>query len=310
MSWIVMALALAAQDAVYEKAAPSVVGVRVRAPALGERSGTGVILSKDGLILTSSAVCPEGSTNIRVWIRGPRRYTAKIVATSPRDEVTLLRIEPRHELHPIELGQSSALKPGQRAYTLGNAVNSIILDDQPSFNAGIISGLYRLPERRANAAYTGWVIETTAAVNAGMAGAPCLDAKGRMVGMVTLNFSPHRFLGAAIPVDFLKPVLERLKKKARPSGDDPPPAAAKGTLGLELKDENNRAVVAKVAENGPADRAGLRPGDVILEVGREPVKSARDVAARLEGLEAGSVVWLKVEVGGAAEQIRITLGAK
>ena len=175
-----------AHKRVYQKTVDSVVAVRALAP-LGERSGSGVIISKEGLILTSYAACPDGATNIRVWVKGPRLYTAEVVATSQKQELTLLRIKPRGELKPIELGESGKIRTGELSYTIGNAANSIILDDQPSFNVGVVSGVYRLADERANSTYTGPVLETTAAVNVGMEGAPCLNIDGKMVGFVTLN---------------------------------------------------------------------------------------------------------------------------
>src|SRR5439155_3083170 len=159
------------------------------------------------LILTSYAVCPEGASKIRVWVHGPKLYEAEIVGTSRKDELVLLKIRPRAELKPVELGSSAAVKIGDLSYSLGNAANSIITDDQPSLNVGIISGFYRLTEDRANSTYVGMVLESTAAVNVGMEGAPILDGAGRMVGLVTLNYSPNRFLGDAIPIDELKPVI-------------------------------------------------------------------------------------------------------
>ena len=292
---------------VFEKTAGSVVAVRARAPVLGERSGTGVVLTKDGLILTSAAACPEGSTRIRVWVRGPRRYDGELVAVSRKDEIAIVRIRPAGDLRPIERGDSSGVRVGDVSYTAGNAANSIIIDDQPSFNAGIVSGLYVLPEERANSTWRGPVIETTAAVNVGMEGAPCLDREGRMVGLVTLNYSPSRFLGAAIPIDELKPAIERLLRGAPDRAEAAPPEAGEGHAGFRAADREGRAVVEEVEPGGPADRAGLKKGDVILEVTGAPVKSARDVEERLKGLESGSIVWFKVEIDGAPAPVRILL---
>lgn len=295
-----------AHKRVYRKVIDSVVAVRALAP-LGERSGSGVILSKDGLLLTSYAACPDGATNIRVWVKGPRLYTAEIVATSKKDELTLLRIKPRGELKPVELGDSGKVRTGQVSYTIGNAANSIILDDQPSFNVGVVSAVYRLAEERANSTYTGPVIETTAAVNVGMEGAPCLDAEGRMVGVVTLNYSPHRFLGTAIPVDEIRPVVARLMKPVTAAEELP---AGEGWIGLKVRAEGGKVVVDSVEKDGPAELAGLGRGDVILEVGNTPVRTARDLEEKLKGLEAGSIVWMKADVAGRVETIKVTLERK
>jgi serine protease Do len=292
---------------VYQKVVDSVVAVRAFAP-LGERSGSGIILSKDGLLLTSYATCPDASTMIRVWVKGPRLYTAEIVATSKKDELTLLRIKPRGELKPVEFGESGKVRTGEISYTIGNAANSIILDDQPSFNVGIVSAIYRLSDERANSTYTGPVIETTAAVNVGMEGAPCLNAEGQLVGIVTLNYSPHRFLGTAIPVDEIRPVIERLRKAPAEVTEAAP--AGEGWIGIKLKSDGGKVVVESVDKDGPAELAGFGRGDVILEVGNTTVKSIHDFEERLKGMEAGSIVWVKANIAGKVETVKVTLEKK
>jgi len=291
---------------VYEKTVRSVVAVRALAP-LGERSGSGVILTKEGLILTSYAVCPDGATKIRVWVHGPKLYEAEIVGTSKPDELVLLKIRPRGELSPVELGGSTSIKVGDLSYTLGNAANSIILDDQPSLNVGIISGFYRLDEDRATSTYTGMVLETTAAVNVGMEGAPVLDAKGRMTGLVTLNYSPNRFLGNAIPVDDLKPVIERLKKEKAATPDETP-EGGEGTVGMTFRDAGGKVLIDGVDPAGAGARAGFAKGDVVLEVANAKVKSAAEAAGRLKGLEAGAIVWIRIE--GESQPLKVVLEKK
>ena len=293
---------------VYQKTVDSVVAVRALAP-LGERSGSGVILTKEGLVLTSYAACPVGATNVRVWVKGPRLYTAEVVATSQKQEITLLRIKPRGELKPIELGESSKVKTGEVSYTIGNAANSIILDDQPSFNVGVVSAIYRLMDERANSTYTGPVFETTAAVNVGMEGAPCLNVDGRMVGFVTLNYSPHRFLGTAIPIDEIRPAIDRLMKTRTETAEASAPAG-EGWIGLKVKTEGGKVVVESVDKDGPAELAGFGKGDVILEIGNTPVTSAKDLEDKLKGMEAGSIIWLKADVAGKVETLKVTLEKK
>jgi serine protease Do len=297
-----------AHKRVYQKTVDSVVAVRALAP-LGERSGSGVILTKEGLVLTSYAACPVGATNVRVWVKGPRLYNAEVVATSQKQEITLLRIKPRGELKPIELGESSKVKTGEVSYTIGNAANSIILDDQPSFNVGVVSAIYRLMDERANSTYTGPVLETTAAVNVGMEGAPCLNIDGKMVGFVTLNYSPHRFLGTAIPIDEIRPAIDRLMKTRTETAEASAPAG-EGWIGLKVKTEGGKVVVDSVDKDGPAELAGFGKGDVILEIGNTPVTSAKDLEDKLKGMEAGSIIWLKADVAGKVETLKVTLEKK
>lgn len=291
---------------VYETSAPSVCAIRAKA-TLGERSGTGVVLTADGLILTSYAVCPQGAENIRVWTRGPRKYTAELLATSRRYELSLLRIKPKGKLIPIRFGASSAVRVGDLSYTIGNAANSIILDDQPSLNVGVVSAMYRLTEERANSTYVGPVIETTAAVNVKMEGAPCLDTEGRMIGFITLNYSPNRFLGTAIPIDDIKHIIDRLRKQAEAVAKEAAAEAGQGVLGMLTRVVDGKVVVQKVVPDGPADRAGFQKGDVILQVADTRVTSPGDIDRRLKGLEAGSIVWITADFGGVKNKVKITL---
>lgn len=295
--------------AVFEKAVDSVVGVRAVAP-LGERSGSGVVISKDGYILTSYSTVPEGSERIRVYLHGPRLLEGKLVRTSRAHELSLIKVESKSELVPIEFGDSSAARVGDVSYSIGNASNSIINNDAASLGVGVISAIYTLREPRANSTYTGSVFETTAAVNVGMEGSPLLDPSGRMVGFVTLNYSPHRFLGNAIPLDLLKPVVERLKAAPAAASDAPgtnPDEGAEGFLGLNAVDRAGKVVVESVDPGSPASRSGLSKGTVLLSVGASPLKNAADLAARLKGLKAGDLLFLKVEEDGETIEMRIQL---
>ena len=127
-------------EAVYRKTASSVVGIRAFA-TFGDHNGTGVILTPDGLIATSSAVVPAGSENIRVWLHGARQRKARFVEAWPDLELSLIKVEEK-DLVPLPLGDSSALRPGDAVYSIGNVFDSIFNDDQPALNLGVVSGLY------------------------------------------------------------------------------------------------------------------------------------------------------------------------
>ncbi len=299
-----------AHRAVFEKAADSVVAIRAMA-TLGERSGSGVIVSKDGLILASYATCPGGVEEIRVYLRGPRLLMAKIVATSPQHELTLLKVQPKSDLVPIEFGDSAAVKVGDASYTLGNAANSIINNDSASLAAGIISALYTLRESRGLPVYVGPVFETTAAVNAGMEGSPLLDAKGRMIGFVTLNYSPSRFLGNAIPANLIRAALEKLKTEspvAQPA--TPPEEARPGYLGLSVVDKNGRVEVESVDPGSPAARKGLSRGVILIALGGRTLKNAEEFRSLQKDLKEGDTIFLKIKDEGTVLDLQIPLARK
>lgn len=295
---------------VYEAAADSVVAVRATVLG-GERSGTGVVWSADGLVLASYAIVPEGSKNVRVWTKGPRRYAAEVVGFSKRDELTLLKILPKGELRPLALGDSRKARIGDVVYTLGNAANSMINCDEPSLNVGVISATYTLDAPRANAHYTGIAIETTAAVNVGMEGAPLLNAAGQMIGFVTLNYSPHRFLGCAIPLEHLKPVVARLTRPRDPeTTSDPTPEEGEADFGAEVVDDGGKLRIRAVAAGGPAELAGLRAGIVILSAGERVFKNAAEFAAYILELGPGALLALKVDDEGLIDEVRVQLERK
>jgi len=310
---VLLLAALQAPDAphraVYEKAADSVVAIRATAP-LGERSGSGVIISKDGLILTSYATCPEGSDQIRVFLRGPRLLMAKLVGTSPGHELSILKVEPKGDLVPIEYGDSAAVKVGDASYTLGNASNSIINNDSASLGVGIISGLHTLREPRGLSIYVGPVMETTAAVNVGMEGSPLLDAKGRMVGFVTLNYSPSRFLGNAIPAASIRSAVDKILKEAPVSGPSTPAESQPGYLGMTVADRKGKVVVESVDPGSPAEMKGVARGMVVIALGGRALKDAAELRSLLKDLKEGDLVILKIHDGESVTDLKVELGRK
>lgn len=300
---------------VYDAAVESVVAIRAVA-TLGERSGSGIVYSKEGLVLASYAVVPAGSTKIRVWLKGPKQFDAEIVSSSKNDDITVLRLVPKEgqklpEFKPAQFGDSTKVQQGDTVYTLGNASNSIINDDAPSFNVGILSGTYRLTEPRANSWFVGTVFETTAAVNIGIEGGPLLNGNGQVVGMITLNYSPHRFLGAAIPWAALKdPVAVLTDPKTIKGNETPDQPQGEGSLGATLADKDGRIVVTGIEKGGAAEAAGLAEGTVILTVGDKPVKTVAQLQELLKGLEAGTRVYFKISYDGLEDKVTVELQGK
>lgn len=293
-----------APEEVFKEVAPSVVAVRGLATG-GERSGSGVVLTKDGLILTSYSIIPKGAESVRVWLYGAKQMTAEVVATSAADELALLRVKTDKELKPIPMGVSKNVKVGDAAYAVGNAHNSFINDDSPSFSLGVISGYYNLTEIRSGATYLGEVFETTSAINFGMEGAPLLDKDGKMIGVVTLNYSTSRWLGNAIPIDWVSGVVEKMKEKAGLASNGQPVEVGEGTLGLEVETKDGKVVVKSVVKDGPADLAGLTAGAVILRVGKLDMKGAEEFDKIARKVQPGAILHLTVDIGGEKLQIKL-----
>jgi putative serine protease PepD len=302
-----------AHRAVVEKVRPSIVGIRARG-TLGDVVGTGILIDRDGTILTSSSVVGRGADTIRVYTTGPRLLAARLVGVREEEECALIQVDPCG-LPPIVMGDSDAVTVGQRVYAVGNAENALVHDDQAAFAVGLVSGLYGLREARMGSTYTGRVIETTAAVNPGIEGGALVDAEGRLVGLLILNYSPLRWLGTAIPVNSLKPVIEELRRaKPPPEAKDPGQSPAPGVIAFFGADfepdpaEQGGLTIKSVAPEGPAEAAGLVPGDRVLEVAGKKVSKPAELVAELRKLAPGDLVWMKVDLGGAVREIKVKLG--
>lgn len=298
--------------ALYEKVRPSIVGIRARG-TLGEVSGSGILLDAQGTILTSSSVVGRGAEGIRVWLAGPRLATARLIGVRPEDECALLHVDAA-DLKPIAMGDSDAVAVGRRVYSIGNAENALINDDQASLSLGVVSGLYGLREERMGSSYTGRVLETTAAVNPGIEGGALLDEQGRLVGMVVLNYSPLRWLGVAVPINALKPAIESLQREDAAAGGATEPEAPRGEGWFGAEVEAAEGVeglrVKSVAPDGPADAAGLAAGHRILELAGKKVMSPEAFDTTIRSEAPGTLIWIKVNLGDEERECRVTLGAK
>jgi S1-C subfamily serine protease len=241
----------------------------------GERfTGTGTIIDPSGLILTSTTVVPRDAVEIKVYLRGGRELEGKLVTVREEKELSLIRIRAAmaskgHDYIP--LGDSSRARVGGLALTLGNAFESIEDDDQVTLGQGLISGLYEITgaDGAFESKYQGPVIETSAPLNGGMDGGPLLDREGRLIGLLSLAYSKNRWLGTAVPIDDLKPVI-RSELALLEDGDD----AFAAYAGLELEEVEGAGVrVRDVEPDGPLHRAGVMPGQWLRRVCGMPLVS-------------------------------------
>lgn len=248
---------------VYRRSAAAVVGIActgkiARTGETGSFYGTGVIVSPDGLVLTTTTVVPEGAPDIRVYLIDGRILPAQIRRLDKRTEAVLLKITaPR--LVAMRLADSAAGKLGDPVYSWGNPFLTIMKDGMVSLSAGSISGLYGLSSVSSQSRYLGPVLETDAALNPGSDGGPLTDADGNLLGLQMLAFSRTRWLGAVVPVHCLTAVMPELKAL---------PMAAP----VDFKGPKERVWAVKRAFGQLAD--ALAPATVSIRVVREgdPVK--------------------------------------
>ena len=170
--------------------------------------------------------------------------------------------------------------------------------------AGVLSGIIELKEKHLESVYTGRALESTAALNNGMDGGPLVDARGRMIGLLILNFSQERWLGTAIPIDELKQLIEPHR-----SWFDDSLESVSSLAGLELMNshEGGKITVLRVSPGGAAASAGLRRGDVLRKFNGRKIESVPDFRKVFNAARPGEQVRLEVVRDKTALSIDLTL---
>jgi serine protease Do len=264
-----------------------------RAPSLG----TGFVISKDGYLVTNHHVI-DSADEVRIRLHDERWLAAEVVGTDVRSDVALLKVDPPSPLPIARLGDSDGLHVGEWVIAIGNPWNF-----DHTVTAGIVSALGRQDVKPAtNAQMFANFIQTDAAINKGNSGGPLINLRGEVIGINSAIFRPSREGGAeginfAIPINMAKQLLPVLRKH----GNVP-----RSWLGLEAQavspwlqqafglPAREGALVASVHESSPASRAGLRPGDVVVELDGRRVLKHTDLEWRVSLVAPGTPVPLRV----------------
>ncbi len=314
------------------RAMPSVVGIvtskEVRAPRnpflsdpalrrfFGDRFGdeaqratslgSGVIVSPAGYILTNNHVV-ETADEIEVALPDGKKLLAKVVGNDPDTDLAVLRVQGEN-LRAISFGSSEALRVGDVVLAIGNPFGF-----GQTVTAGIVSALGR--SGLGINTFENF-IQTDAAINPGNSGGALVDARGNLVGINTAIFSQSggsMGIGFAMPVSTAKMVLEQIIKSG---------AVTRGWIGVELQPltpalaESFRlaspegAIIGGVLRGSPADKAGARPGDVLLAIDGRPVANPQGVLDVVAGMEPGRSATLRVNRRGELVELAITVGRR
>jgi S1-C subfamily serine protease len=302
-----------AVTAAVDRVGPSVVNIEVRQPVAlrggitpreGEvgGSGSGFIFTPDGFVLTNSHVV-HGASRIRLTLNDGRRLRADLIGDDPDTDLAVLRIN-APDLTPATLGDSRSLRVGQIAIALGNPFGF-----QCTVTAGVVSALGRSLRSRSGRLIDN-VLQTDAPLNPGNSGGPLIDSRGEVIGVNTAVILPAQGICFAIAVDTVKFVAGRLIRDGRITrarlglaGQDVP-LPRRIVRRLELPAERG-VLVQGVEEGGPAARAGVRPGDIILGFGAIPVAGIDDLHRLLTDARVGVPTVLEILRGGIRERIEV-----
>jgi len=296
---------------VVEGVAAAMVGIQRKAkpgapegyPRMQGGTGSGFVITPDGYILTNNHVI-QGAGAIEVLFADGSTAPADIVGGDPDTDTALVRAHTAR-LSPVQLGDSDALRVGQLVVAMGNPFGL-----QATVTTGVVSAL-----RRTLRATTGRLIEdiiqTDAALNPGNSGGALLDSRGRVIGVNTAIIAGANATGFAVPINTAKRVIPDLMREGRVvrgylglAGQTVPfPKAAAARYGLSIP---AGVQIVQIVPAGPADKAGLRAGDVILSVSGKDAPSVDAIHRILDGSSIGREARLRVLRRGEVIEARIT----
>jgi len=292
-----------------QRAADSVVSIYVvhaTRPARGgdeafaaDGQGSGVILDESGLVISNwHVVAPVAQNSVfklQVKLRSGKSYFADLLSSSPESDLALLqlRMGEGEKVKPVTLGDSDSLMVGEDVLAVGNPQGNA-----NSVSKGILSAIDRSIMVRAPDGsvrrYSG-LIQTDAAINPGNSGGALLDITGKLVGINNAMAQGAENIGFAIPVNTMRRAFENVLLSAE--------NLASVWTGFKVKDVDGKAQVVEVHPYGPAARADLHPGDVLVKAEGEQVTTAIDYARRLVRARAGKPIPLVVERRGKLVQV-------
>ena len=276
--------------------------------------GSGYIISPDGYVLTNDHVAGNAK-EITVTMTDGKTYSAKLIGTDQVSDVALLKIE-GNDFPYLKLGNSDDVIIGEWVIALGNPFGLFQMNDKPTVTVGVVSNAdvnLRAGQEGEERIYRG-MIQTDAAINSGNSGGPLLNTLGEVIGMNSVIWTPNQGnigLGFAIPVNRIKRIVAELKTNGKVERDF--------WVGMQVQtidqriaqyfklDKAEGVIVTEVERGGPADKAGFRPEDIIVEANGERIYDDTSLYGIVYDAHAGDTIQLKVLRGGETRTISLTL---
>lgn len=274
--------------------------------------GSGFIISPDGYIVTNDHVIGD-AREIVVTLSMGEKYKAKIVGKDPVSDIAVLKIDAKRELPYLKFGDSDDVIIGEWAIAMGNPFGLFELGNQPTVTVGVISAVKMNLHSVSGRIYRD-MIQTDAAINSGNSGGPLLNALGEVIGINTVIYTPNQGnvgVGFAIPINRAKVIIDELIKKGKIDRN------FKIGMRVQTVDENiaryfklpkaEGVIVTEVAPGGPAQKAGFKEGDLIIEVNGEQVKDDQSLVEIIQMSKVGDVLNFRVLRDGREVTIKIKL---
>lgn len=287
---------------------------------LQQGAGSGIIISKDGYVMTNKHVVNSSAKDVEVILSDGTSYEdVEFIGSDPTNDIAFLKIKNVTNLTPAKLGDSSSLKVGQKVIAIGNALGQY----QNTVTTGIISGTSRpvmaSDSNGSSVEALENLLQTDAAINPGNSGGPLVGLNGEIIGINTAVASEGEGIGFAIPINDAKGMIKTLLAEGK---------VVKPYVGVryvsitpdvvkqyELKVKNGAYIAASenapaIVAGSPADKAGLREGDIIIRVGDTTVDSAHPFASLIAQHSVGDKVKLTYVRGDKETTVEVTLAAR
>jgi serine protease Do len=265
--------------------------------------GSGFLLDKDGLIVTNNHVV-EDADQIKVRLSDEREFDAKVIGRDATTDLALIRIDGARDLAPLAIGDSDKLEVGSWVVAVGSPFGL-----EQTVTAGIVSAKGRF----IGAGPYDNFIQTDASINPGNSGGPLLNMNGEVVGINTAIVAQGQGIGFAIPINLARDIVAQLKDHG---------SVTRGWMGVGIQDltpelaeyygiKNQKGVlVIQVFPDNPAEKAGIKPKDVIVAVDGKPVTTGRELSSAVAGMPVGKDVPLKIIREGKEQTVNVKIAER
>ena len=309
------------------KILPSIVGIEIQysvtssffmfggpSTSTATASGSGIIISEDGYILTNEHVSGAKYSNCYVTLEDGRTFNGNVVWSDYNIDLAIVKIE-THKLDYMKLADSDNIYLGQDVFAIGNPVG---FEFQRTVTKGIVSGINRTlkiedNEKPENNAYMEDLIQTDSTINEGNSGGPLINTEGKIIGINSIKLTSAEGMGFAVPINIVKPILEKLFQNGNFK------EAYLGIYGYDKEvipylEENleidNGIYIAKIVIDGPARGLNLREGDIILKIDNYELNKMNDLKRYIYQKSPGDKVNLQIKRGGNIFEIGVILSEK
>ncbi len=271
-------------------------------------TGSGVIISREGLIMTNHHVI-EGADLIEVALGDGRKTKATLVGSDPDTDVAILKIDLKDLPEPIVLADIGSVRVGDVVLAIGNPFGV-----GQTVTSGIVSALGR--DHLGINTFENF-IQTDAAINPGNSGGALVDTQGRLIGINTAIFSKSggsMGIGFAIPVNLAKQVMESIVKTGSVTrgwiGVEPREISPEVIQAFQLSENAKGVLISGVLKNGPAEKGGIKPGDLLKQVNDQPIIDIKSLLNAVASLQPGSNANLSVDRKGQSFNFAVVVGTR